>query len=216
MPRSQAAGGSSLAQIYDTVGTVLQSSAEIRGDEITLNHEMGQLLFAEGFRATVRRIEAVNIAQNSSFNAVLENLPGTPFRLNNFVVFSDDVTAAADLDHCTLSLRDLEQTREVPVFQWETADGIAVSRFNADAALGIGNFTILSLNARSIQTMATINQGRISDPSGQVGISELALRGRTGAFGAGTRNIKCNIALIFSLSPTGGSIRSRGLALPSW
>jgi len=208
---TRSSGGSSLAQLYDTLGTAIASNAELEGGSIHLVHEMGQVLFSEGLQLTIRRIEALTIAQSTAFDVVLTDLPGVPYRIFEVLVFAGEGDDAADISNCAVMLRDPISGREQPFFSWEN-DNASTVRFSPDSTIGVINASVLNKDTRVNQVggLPLIGQG------GQkaTGPADIAMRGTTGAFGAGSIDILCN--LLIASSDTPGGIRSEGLPIPSW
>lgn len=215
MARSQSAGGSSLASIYDTKGTALAANAEIMGGEIALTHDMGALLFAEAYRVQVFRIEVTGVSQSSTFGETLDDLPASPFRVMGMVVFT---TVGADsFITASLMVRDRDDQMEVPLFIWEFADGQSTVRFEPGDPFGVAGYTVLNQAPTNIsQQTQYLMQGTKTNPDGTLGVSSLSLRGSTDSFGAGTVGLHANIVIASANAPGSGALANRGLPIPGW
>ena len=196
--------GDSLADVYDVEGSIA-GIERLETHDLPIVHEMGATVFSERFSGAIRRISSGAIAQNSSWNVVATDLPTTPARIFGVVVITaDDVS---DLSDVAVLVRDSGDAREIPVFAWDSNEA-AVRIPMEDDGGGITNQTGLA-NALNVATVPSMLIG--SDQPQEV--NQIAFRGRTIAFGAGTIT---TVALIYIGFSQIGGISSRGLPIPGW
>lgn len=194
--------GNSLADVYDVAGSVA-GIEQLRTEELPIVHEMGATVFSERFSLFIRRAGTAALNQNTAFDVVLSDLPDIPWRLLNVTVLAD---VAARTTHAQVSLVATNNEREVPVFVWDTAND-AESRVRIIENGGaVGNQVVLLANPLLVP-----NMGAGSDQP--QGIADVAFRGLTSGFGAGTVQYVALYAIAFAqfTAPS-----SRGLPLPSW
>lgn len=197
--------GQSLADIYDVEGSIAGiDSLETR--DLPIVHEMGQTVFSERFRTEFRRSATGNIAQNTDFDVVITDLRDTISRLLGVVVFSDDdtrVLRAAVMVRDPISNGGLE----LPVWVWDGATAIAV-RMVDFGSLGLHNVLVASAPATFLPNFTGGTQ------QGPTPVDQIALRGRTTGFGAGT--VAISAVYFIASSSTPGGVSSVGLPVPSW
>jgi len=188
--------------MYDVEGSIAGIES-LESREVSLVHEMGTVLFSERVTFTVRRALSGDILQSTSFNAVLTNLPRTPTRLLAVTVLSDQSTRIANL---AVLVRSSRQEREIPVWVADVAGGTVDIRLEDDRG-GVTTFNIW-------QPLAALTQlpsytGGIDQPQS---LEQIALRGTTSGFGAGTVEVTALYHIEFT---DRGGIGSKGLPIPS-
>jgi len=199
--------GASLADIYDVVGSRILID-DIVTSELPIMHEMGQTVFSERFSMAVRREESGDIAQTISFNNIFTDLPAGPFRITNVYVFVD---TASRITVASLALRSVVNDREVPFWTWDTSDDDQVRARLQDDGGAVATVTALvPVNAAQTNRLPIIAAG-IGQPQR---MEEIAFRGQSSTFGAGTVNCVALISVAFSQIAPG--LSSRGLPIPSW
>ena len=195
--------GTSLADTYDVEGSVA-GIEQLETRELPIVHEMGATVFSERFSGAIRRITSGDIAQNLSWNVVATDLPAGPTRVFGITVFTpDDVSDLSDLGVMIRSADD----REIPIFAWDSNEANVRVPFEDDGG-GVTNNVVLA-NALDVATLPSM---LIGGGQPQV-VNQIAFRGRTNAFGAGTVE---TIALIYIGFSEIGGISSRGLPVPGW
>jgi hypothetical protein len=206
-PRIQSRSGTSLADIYDVVGSIF-GIEELEARELGVFHELGGTVFSERFSCVQRVISALAVPQSTAISVVLTDLPREPTRLMGVTV----VTGAGDgakLDRCNVNVRDPLSGVESVVW---TVDGSTVQAVDID--LGVGVAARDMLVGVPSQNFSPTFIGGIDQPHPNQA-SSVALRGLTNAFGAGTIGVFAILYLAFAL-PAGSGISSYGLPLPSW
>ena len=196
--------GNSLADIYDVEGSIAGIDT-LETTELPIVHEAGATVFSERFATSSQRIVTGDIAQNITFGVINTTLPGAVTRLLALAVISDN---QARIAQCTVSVRHVTPgVQEIPI--WNFALGASeVARFVDDGTIGAfdlmtpqpGSFFFPNFIGGSAQTNPDMTQ-------------EIALRGLTTGFGAGT--VFVNVILYFAFPFVVGT-RSRGLPIPSW
>lgn len=205
----QGRAGDSLAGIYDVVGGSANVS-ELHDQEVQLVHEMGHLILAERLRTAIRLVQATTVAQSTSFNAAISDLPGTPYRLQNAILF---LVGSGALTNATVSLELEDGSRSIPLLNWDSVpDASSTMQFTFGGSLisalvlrpGYSAFPILGLGEFQGQP---VNQ---CTPI-------IRLAGTTTAFGAGTIDINCILQVTHSHLPgLQQQPTSYGLPIPSW
>lgn len=194
--------GDSLADTYDVVGSIA-GIEHLESRELTLVHEMGATLFSERFSGALRRISPAATAQGTNFNAVMTGLPAGASRIFALQVFTDDASRLANV---VVSLRSAVDSSEIPIWVWDQTNSIDV-RFE-DAGAGVATLTLL-IPETGLSALPNMLVG-----SGQPQqVEQIAIRGLTTAFGAGT--VTVTVLVYLGLSQIGG-LSSRGLPIPSW
>ena len=218
MAKVQAQAGKSLADVYAVEGSIV-GVEELVTQDVTLSHEMGGEIHSERLTCNQVRISSGDIAASTDFNVGV-NPSGTgvaPYYtpdVTNRILGVFLAVVAADVNHfeyVALSLRDLNSSREMPIYTWDDSDDDQTRVLWNDDGAGSAEHYQLRSRGLYIQTLAT----RMGDE--QV-MCQIMCRGRTKAFGGGTAEV---IALVQCLRParvqiTAGQPRSHGLPLPSW
>jgi len=194
--------GISLADQYDIEGSVA-GVEELDSESVKTVHEMGATIFSERLGGLLRRSTTGAIAQNITFGDVL-NLPNISTRIYGIQVITDDPTR---LSRVVVHARDQQATvQEHPIWVWDTVTSVSVPI--VDAGVLATHFMLSSLINIGV-TSPIMLFGTTSDSP----ISQLAFRGLTAGFGAGTVTVT---ALIYHGFSQLGGISSYGVALPSW
>lgn len=197
--RSQA--GNSLADIYE-VGGSIAGIDELETRELGIIHEMGATVFSERLAGVIVRSETGDINQSVTFDNVITGFGANVVRILGLLVFTDN---AARFDEITVSVRDPIAGRETPIFAWDVNEAGVSIRLQDDGA-AVATYTGLA-NSLDITTLPSM----LIDQRQPV--SEVAFRGRTPAFGAGT--VFARLLLYTAFAEIRG-YESRGLPLPSW
>lgn len=195
--------GNSLADIYDAKGSVA-GIEQLETRELPIVHEMGSTIFSERFSTFIRSISSGAIAQGTAWNAVITDLPNNAFRIFGIRIF---ISTTARVTLASLAIQQ-DDGREIPIWTWDDATDIELrARFSDDgAAAGTTQFLQPSPGNVMLPHMMAGNDQPQAIPN-------LAFRGLTSAFGAGTVT---SVALIDIGFGQIGGISSRGLPLPSW
>jgi len=198
--------GSSLADVYDVVGSIA-GIEELISRDVQLIHEMGGTVFSERLGSSVRRVSTGAINQSTTWDLITSNLPEGVTRIWSATVIA---TIGSRIDSCQLSIRNANQERETPLMVW---DGTLDSTVDYRTVDNGGAVTVFSLlrpvdNLGNLPGMLT-NNGH----SPAFHTESIAFRGLTTAFGAGT--VEAIALLLLGLSDTVG-LSAAGLPVPSW
>ena len=195
--------GSSLADMYDVVGSIA-GIEQLVSREVSLVHEMGRTLFSERLAGSMRRMTTGAILQSTNWDVVITNMPSFIFRVLAVVVL---ISPAGRVERAQLSMRTSSQGREVPFFIWDSTNDVETLLRIVDDDAAAGNTS--ALVPRFIQ-LPVIGIGN-SQPRQ---VNEITFRGRTSAFGAGT--VTLNAVIYQAFTHVGTVPSSYGLPVPSW
>lgn len=199
--------GNSLADIYDVRGSIAGID-QLETRELPIVHEMGSTIFSERFVTTIRRAISGNVLQNTGINVVIENMPVMPTRILAIAVITDN---ALRLSRMALMARDPDSGAagmEVPIWQWDSTNFTPVGMIDLDDATP----QVYELLRGTFEASFVPNFTGGST-QGASHVSQIALRGLTTGFGAGTVFVR---ALIYVAFPFVEGLSSRGLPVPSW
>lgn len=202
MSEIQSQAGISLADVYDVDGSVARLQ-QLETREVTLTHEMGATIFSERLSGAIRRANTGDILQSVSWNIVLTDLPGSLTRIFGVQVFTDN---SGRVNDATVSIRDGPAGREIPIFAWDLNFTNVVSRIEDDGG-GVATLRTL-INAISGNPPNMLIHSEQRQP-----IDQIAFRGSSTAFGAGTVNVTMVLYIGFTHV---GDISSFGLPIPGW
>jgi len=203
MTKIQAQAGQSLADIYDIKGSIAGID-DLETRELGIIHEMGATVFSERYGQIVNRSSTGAIAQNITWDNVLTNLATAPNRLLAMVVYAD---AGARVLRAQVSIRSGFQSREVPVWIYDGTNFIA-TRLDDNGTLGVSDVLLPNVQQTQLPNM----MGGSGQPGTNVA-SEIAFRGTTTGFGAGT--VTVTMMALGAFADLGG-VSSYGLPIPSW
>jgi len=202
--------GKSLADLYDVQGSIA-GVEELDSREVTLVHEMGKTLFAERFFTVIRLLESGDVLQSVAFNVVISNLPQQPWRILGIAVMADATTRLATAS-VSLQAKTSGNSREYPIWSWDVVnDTEQTVRWSNDGA-GVAN-TVFLIPSAPLTMLPNISAGQLQPHPD--GVQNIALRGKTSNFGAGTVEVRL-LLHIGTADAGGGSLSSRGLPVPSW
>lgn len=200
----QSQAGVSLSDVYDVKGG--QAPIErILTQEVPVVHEMGATIQSERFSSTIRRRVSGDIVQSTAFDEIIDDLPGGVSRILGVSVFAD---VAARSDRVAVLLRDPIAGREIPIWIWNATTGIFQNVRFIDAGGAVGSLPFLY----PVEPNPSIPSILVSSDQPQR-VPDIAFRGQTTAFGAGTVEHTLLIHIAFAAI---GGISSRGLPVPSW
>ena len=206
MPKVLAQAGFSLADVYDVQGSIAGVD-QLVTEEVHLVHEMGGTIFSERLGGAIIRATTGALNQSTTWDVITTGLPAGIWRVEGVYVQSD---TAGRSDRAQVSLRDINAGREFPLFVWD-----ATNDFQSDIRI-IENGAAVGNDAALIQTSPVPNLPSLGIASGQrtqrVG-EEIAFRGQTTAFGAGTIT---HTALIYIAFMRLRGVSSIGLPIPGW
>jgi len=194
--------GVSLADTYDVQGSIA-GIEQLESREVTLAHEMGATIFSERLSGSIRRANTGDILQSVSWNIVLSDLPNFITRVLGVQVFADDSGRVNDV---TVSIRDEDAGREIPIFAWDLNFTNVVSRIED--------------NGGGVNTVRTLVNAIVGAPSLLIGdsqpqaVNRIAFRGSSTAFGAG--NVNVTMVLYQAFTHIAGGLSSFGLPIPSY
>ena len=191
--------GNSLADTYDVEGSIAGID-HLETHELPIVHEMGGTVFSERYSTTIRRAASGALAQSTAINVVLTDLPAVPTRLLGVAVLSD---VAARIGNLGVMISD--GNREFPVWSYSlNARGIRLIEEGA----AVAQYDILRPDVDLLMLPSMC--GGTDQP--QI-VDQIALRGITTAFGAGTVFVRALYYIAFAQI---GGVSSRGLPIPSW
>jgi len=195
--------GISLADAYEISGSIA-GVEELDPHDVKTVHEMGGTMFSERFSAAIRRRSSGAIAQSIAIDQVIDDLPSTPSRIVGVQVFTAGV--AARLDHLAVLVRTELAEREIPIWIYDGTNSRPVRLQDDGAALQtVSLFQPVGENLLLPNMLTGTAQPQT--------VTEIAIRGLTTAFGAGTLEVITIIHILFSQI---AGISSTGLPIPSW
>lgn len=194
--------GVSLSDVYDVKGSIA-GVEELESRDVHLQHEMGGTIFSERLAVTIRAMTSTAILQSVAWDVLLTDNPLSIMRVLGVAVHA----TAARVNDATISIRRGDQNTEIPIWTWDASvDGIQTARFVDSGSVADQNILIPAvLPGQMPQIMLGRNQ---HDDS-----AELAFRGTSTAFGAGTVEVRALIYLCFARQQ---GISSYGLPIPGW
>lgn len=203
MPKILSQAGMSLADMYDIRGSSI-GIEQLEARDISLVHEMGETLFSERLSSAIRRISTGALAQSTSWDIIIDDLPDGIFRILGVVVLANSSVNTA---RAQVSLRG--QGRDTPLLIWDDTNDFETA-IRIDDGGGV---------AEQVALMPLAPGGRVPTLGVGVGqpqvINDIAFRGVTSAFGAGTVVLTALIHICFT--HLGGNVPgNNGLAVPGW
>ena len=124
MVKIQAQAGSSLADVYDVRGSIAGID-QLETNDLPIVHEMGATVFSERLVGRLNRGTSGAIAQNTTFDIDFASLVENE-ALARVVGISVWTDAAARLVNVAWLLVDDRDGREIPVWAWDSVNGISV------------------------------------------------------------------------------------------
>ena len=206
MGKIQSRVGSTLADTYD-VRRGIAGLEELRTQEVAVVHEMGATIQSERFSSFIRRAATGDLAASTVWDIVIDDLPAGVSRILGVTVFPD---TAARSDRVAVLLRDPEAGggREIPIWIWNSATGIFQNTRMVVEGAAPASFPVLY----PVEPNPSIPSLLVSEDQPQA-VADIAFRGQTSAFGAGT--VEHVLLLHIAFAAIGG-LSSRGLPIPSW
>jgi len=203
MSRIQTRAGESLADQYDTPGSVA-GVEELLSRDVGLFHEMGNTLLSERMELQILQISGDTISQSTNFSAVHASVPDTPTRLLSVAMIA---TASGRVLRAALFIQDPALGREIPIFAYDATEDVETPIQWSDNGAAL-NTAILLQGSNPMLQQLLIRIGQLHT------MPSLILRGRTEGFGSGTVNLRC---LMLVARPSGGPAGATvGLPIPSW
>lgn len=201
MPKVLAQAGTSLADIYDVEGSIAGVD-QLISEEVHLSHEMGGAIFAERFNAHIQRITTGALNQTTDFDVLSGEVPDAVGRILGISVFAAPIARTA---RASVAIRDPGGTREIPLFIFDITN-------DSESNLSIADMAASTLVAALIPSPVLVPSFSFGSEQPNA-MNQLAFRGRTSAFGAGTVSL---VALIYIANCAIRGISSHGLPIPSW
>jgi hypothetical protein len=199
--------GDSLADIYDVEGSIAGIDS-LETKELPIVHELGATVFSERFSSNIRRGTSGGVAQSTAWDVEMANFGASTniVRILSVAVFVD---TTARVDHVTVSVRDVLNGREVPIFSWDTNNGGTETavRIVEEGAAAAETIQLIPKGANVILPTMLVGPGQPNQ------VPEIAFRGITTAFGAGT--VVTTVLIQQAFAQLRG-VSSRGLPVPSW
>ena len=197
--------GISLADAYDIEGSIA-GVEQLDSEEVKVVHEMGGTMFSERVAGLVRRSTTGAIAQNIAIDDVL-NLPNTLVRIYGIQVITDN---AARLTRVSVSLRSSPAgvVQEMPLWVWTTNESSRTVDL-VDNSVGPSGVQLLLPETSSKQALPIMLIGT----NQRQNVGQLAFRGLTSGFGAGT--VVVTMIVYHAFAQLEG-VSSYGIPAPSW
>ena len=196
--------GNSLADVYDVEGSIA-GIEHLETHDLPIVHEMGATVFSERFSTDIRRATSGALAQNTAWDVVVTNLATTPFRILGVVVFALTANRA---NLASVAVRDPLDGRELPIWLWDSNADVEVQARLSDDGGAVATVQMLR-PGQILEAIPHLTSGADQPQP----VNEIAFRGLTLGFGAGT--VETIMLLHNGFSQVGG-ISSRGLPIPSW
>lgn len=192
----------SLADVYDVKGSIA-GVEQLRPEEVQLVHEMGHTIFSERISAGIRRISTGAIAQNTTWDLVISNLPTGITRILGVQVINN---AGGRTRHATVLIGD--GTREIPIYTWDSTNGVEAAGRIVDEGAAAADVNILTPTFGGLPSLM-VGTGQPQ------AMEQIAFRGLTTGFGAGTVT---NTMLLYQAFTEvgGGNLSNLGLPIPGW
>jgi len=198
-------GGISIADILNVEGSQLEID-QIEARPINLVYELGQTIFAERLSGSIFRAATTAMDQDTNFDIITTNLPDVPTRILGIQVFTPDDPAR--LSHANVSMRNNDVEREIPIWVWDATNSERVRMQDNGAAVG-DRFVFQPIP--ELRLLPNMLMGT-SQPET---VDDIALRGRTAGFGAGTITVVAIYYVAFA-EETQSGVGSFGLPVPGW
>lgn len=203
-------GGRSISDQWDVEGSIV-GVGELASDEVFLTQEMGSVMVSERLGGRIQRETTGDILQSITWSGIITaaelNLPGVTRILGVSCITNN----SSRIGRAGIYARDngaLSGTiQEFPLWTWDS-DDLEISVNMVDDGNAAANLTELR-QVGPVQTIPSLLFGT----SQRSQVSEVAFRGVTTAFGAGTVEV---IALLFLGISTVEGLSSFGLPVPSW
>jgi len=208
MPKILSQSGTSLADTYDVVGSIA-GVENLESKDVHLFDEMGARVHSERLLSFTVVLNTAAISQSSNFEAAAAGFPDSINRLLGVFV-SVPAANAGRVEDGTVSIVQ-PSGQEFPIWSWDLADDVERGvRFDL---AGAGEADRIALISTTPFVPLLITRG---EDAGRM--QSLALRGSTGAFGAGTIVISVSVLLLRpdGGNPPPGAPSSHGLPPPSW
>lgn len=204
MVKVQAQAGNSLADVYDVRGSVA-GIEQLETQELPIVHEMGGTVFSERLSGNIQRLSGT-LAQNLTLDTTLDLSGADVRRIFGVAVITD---AVARVDHLALLIGNSADTREIPIWAWDTTIGTHVDIRMMDNGAAVADHEILI----PIATGCPLPSFSFGDGQPQR-MDRIIFRGLTAGFGAGDVTMTALIYTAFGFRS--GGLSSRGLPVPSW
>lgn len=195
--------GISLADMYQAEGSIA-GIEELDTRELGIIHEMGATIFSERFRTTFRRVGIIDVLQSTDIDLSIVNMPEGISRIIGVQVFSLN---GARIANCQVSLHDPVALQDFPIWAFDLTirDQIRIQ----DAGAAVANTELLNpVPGLLLPSFVTVGQTK----SGRE-MSDIHVRARTTAFGAGTATL--TVLVHFAFNFTSG-VSAFGARIPSW
>lgn len=192
--------GSSLADVYDVVGSIAGIDQLIT-EEVQLTHDMATTIFSERMSSAILSTTTGTISQSTAFDIEIPALPATPFRVHGVQVMNSGTTTVARLANLMIAMRDQQNTNDMLIWVWD--GNVSAQRIEANVR------ELLGRAANLASPLPTMGMGGDQPRT----VPTMFIRGDTTAFGAGTLNLTVNTHISFSQLE---GVSSVGLPIPSW
>jgi len=203
MPKILTRAGESLADQYDLQGSNVSINELVAGD-VSLVHDMGEVLLSERMEIQFLQISADAVGENTTFGVTHAAVPDTPTRLLQISMIANQ---SARISRSALYLQDQNTEKEIPLFTWDSGSDSQTSVMWSDDGGAVA--TAWMLRATTLMPQQLLMRTGVLH-----GMPAIIMRGRTSGFGAGTVTLRC---LMIVARPSGGPDGATvGLPIPSW
>ena len=198
--------GVSLADIYDVEGSIAGIDT-LDTRSLPIVHEIGASVWSERASGAIRRTSTGALAQNTTWDLQLDNLPASINRILGVFVFTDN---AARIQNAQVSVGS--GGREQPLWFWDVNEQNIELRLQDDGGAVAVVFGLCSDRNMGAGTLPSMAFGSVQPQP----IDDIIFRGDTAGFGAGAVTVTALIYIGFSEVGRAFGVSSYGLPVPSW
>lgn len=207
MPKILSQSGTSLADTYDVEGSIAGVD-NLESRDVHLFDEMGGRVFSERLQSFFIRMTTGLILQDTNFDIIAGGVPDSP---NRVLAISVLVAGGDRIDRASVSLNDTEGETDMVLFAWNTSSDVGIiTRWEELGNLASDLLLVPTAPPNLPALMTRTGPGK--------SMPDLALRGRSTGFGAGTTECVAIIHICRANpgNPAPGAPSSHGLPLPGW
>jgi len=199
--------GTSLADVYDIEGSVV-GLEELDVSDIKGVHDLGPQIHSERLQSFIVEASSGSLAQTITWGITTGGIPDSINRLLAVTVIANN---AARVDHCSVAIQEQSNSREIPIWVWDTNDDDEQQvEWSIDGAASSTKFHLRSLGQQPLELLTRLGT--------TLEMPQLIFRGVTATFGAGNVTVRAlyHLARPNSGNPPAGEASSHGLPIPGW
>lgn len=200
--------GTSLADIYNVEGSIAGVEQLLSG-EVSVVHEMGQLIASERMGGQLLRVAIAGIVASADFAAVLTGINTGVSRFHGVTIITDN---ASRLERVNVNVRTQPGGRPTQTVQEHVVWAFDGTNSENIEIVDDGGVQITIAALRGTQEFNNLPCLLTGADQPQL-VSEIAIRGTATAFGAGTVDVILIAHVSFGQAE---GLGSRGLPIPSW